>query len=89
MTLENSWKTYLSQMILNQSPLFYQLVMQEIFETIIKEKFKIINSSTFSDVIILALTADEENAVCYVSGYVVRSIMEHVRNSVGDEKPAW
>ena len=88
MTLENSWKTYLSQMILNQSPLFYQLVMQEVFETIIKEKFKIINSSTFSDVIILALTADGENAVCYVSGYVVRSIMEHVRNSVGDEKPA-
>ena len=81
----NGWKTYLLQMLLNQNPLFYQHVMQEVFETITKEKFKGIKSFTCSDIIVPALTTDEENAVCFVGGYVVRSIMEHLHSSQDQE----
>ena len=72
-------------MLLNQNPLFYQHVMQEVFETITKEKFKRIKSFTCSDIIVPALTTNEENVVCYVGGYVVRSIMEHLHSSQDQE----
>ena len=52
----NGWKTYLSRMVLHQNPLFYQHVMQELFESITKEKFKGIKSITCSDIIVPALT---------------------------------
>ena len=77
------------QILLNQNPLFYQHVMQEVFETITKEKFKGIKSFTCSDIIVPALTTDEEKVVCYVGGYVggyvVRSIMEHLHSSQDQE----
>ena len=72
-------------MLLNKNPLFYQHVMREVFETITKEKFKGIKSFTCSDIIVLVLTTNEENVVCYVGGYVVRSIMEHLHSSQDQE----
>ena len=51
--------------------LFYQNVSQELFETLISQKC-LINDHGISTEYIQHMTLDEENAVQYVAGFVIR-----------------
>ena len=60
---------YLTQLkITDATPLFYQNVSQELFETLISQKCLINNHDTGY---IQHMTLDEENAVRYVAGFVI------------------
>ena len=65
------WIEYLTQLkITDATPLFYQNVSQELFETLISQKCLINGISTEY---IQHKTLDEENAVRYVASFVIRA----------------
>ena len=64
---------YLTQLkITDATPLFYQNVSQELFETLFSQKC-LINDHGISTEYIQHMTLDEENAVQYVAGFVIRA----------------
>ena len=64
---------YLTQLkTTDTTTLFYQNVSQELFETLINQKC-LINDHGISTEYIQHVTLDEENAVRYVAGFVIRA----------------
>ena len=69
---KTKWMEYLTQLkITDATPLFYQNVSQELFETLISQKC-LINDHGISTEYIQHMTLHEENAVRYVAGIVIR-----------------
>ena len=70
---------YLTQpKITDATPLFYQNVSQELFETLISQKC-LINDHGISTEYIQHMTLDEENAVRYVAGFVIRAAKDKLK----------
>ena len=74
------WQSYLEAVGLEVDPLFYQQVSQEIFESLLTQKFKIEHNEVPDNSIQDRLTDEEENAVNYVGGYVVRSVKDKTKD---------
>ena len=73
------WQNYLEAAGLDVDPLFYQQVSQEMFESVLTQKFKIEHNETFDESNQDRLTNEEENAVNYVGGYVVRFVKDQCK----------
>ena len=54
--------------------------MQEIFESVLTRKFKIEHKEISDESSQDRLTKEEENAVNYVGGYVVRTVKDHTKD---------
>ena len=68
------WQNYLGAVGLEADPLFYQQISQEIFESLLIQRFKVDHNEAPDQSVQDRLTNEEENAVNYVGGYVIRSI---------------
>ena len=70
---------YLTQLkTTDTTPLFYQNVSQELFETLIDHKC-LTNNHGISTEYIQHMTLDEENAVRYVAGFVIRAAKDKLK----------
>ena len=70
---------YLTQLkITDATLLFYQNVSQELFEILINQKC-LINDHGISTEYIQHMTLDEENAVRYVAGFVIRAAKDNLK----------
>ena len=80
-SFEDRWKTFLDSVKLQNEPLFYQHFTQEVFEKLIEVKLKPASVAVCDhETPIPRLTSDEENAVCYIGGYVVRKIRDALKS---------
>ena len=68
----DKWKSFLTKADLEPYPMFYQHVTHEIFETIIDKKLEIREAARTHSTV--KLTAEEENVVRYIGGYVIRML---------------
>ena len=76
---KSKWMEYLIHLkITDATPLFYQNVSQELFETLISQKC-LINDHGISTKYIQHMTLDEENAVRYVAGFVIRAVKDKLK----------
>ena len=77
---KSKWMEYLAQLkITDATPLFYQNVSQELFETLISQKCPINNDHGISTECIQHMTLDEENALRYVAGFVIRAAKDKLK----------
>ena len=77
MTLPRNGVIFLSQVDLNDEPLFYQILTDEIFDQLLKKRLTALQGDSDCTEDCAELTFEEENAVRYVGGYVVRKLKEH------------
>lgn len=78
------WKSFLKLSIKSTAiPAFYQYVTYEVFKALIKNEFK---CSAAQDYSVCPLTADDQNALRYVAGYVCRKVREKLESSTNIEK---
>ena len=76
---KTKWMEYLTQLkITDATPLFYQNVSQELFETLISQKC-LINDHGIGTEYIQHMTLDEENIVRYVAGFVIRAAKDKLK----------
>jgi len=75
---QQDWTEFsLATINLVSEPIFYQHCCQLMFESLIEKKLKAESfTNTAENEIVPRLTLDEENAVRYVAGYVVRKIRD-------------
>ena len=70
---------YLAQLnITTTTPLFYQNVSQELFETLISQKCPI-NNHGISTECIQHIKLDEENALQYIAGFVISAAKDKLK----------
>ena len=71
------WSTFLEQLHLNDEPLFYQTLTDELFNQLLKKRLTAVQDEGGNEDFRCAeLTFEEESAVRYVGGYVVRKLRE-------------
>ena len=76
---KSKWMEYLIHLkITDATPLFYQNVSQELFETLISQKC-LINDHGISTEYIQHMILDEENAVQYVAGFVIKAVKDKLK----------
>ena len=71
-SFEEKWETYLISVGLAKEPLFYQHITDEVFNLLIKQNIKIPDKECMLEEYEQMLTFEEENAVRYVGGYILR-----------------
>ena len=84
-SFEDKWAVFLISVGLEKDPLFYQHITDEIFNLLIKQRIKMPsqesqleeNDEMFEEM----LTFEEENAVRYVYGYVIRVLKKQILDS--------
>jgi len=76
---KNSWEKFLTDLQLDKEPLFYQHVTDETFDMLIKKTVVVAEEAPANYP--KPLTFEEENAVRYVGGYVVRVLCQHKNSS--------
>ena len=75
----SKWNDFCSKIKVVMTPLFYQHITDEIFEYLIKDEFDLNGPNGFEEQT-PHLTFEEENAVHFVGGYVLRVIKEDPKN---------
>jgi len=76
------WELFVSELgIGTLSPLLYQHITDVIFESIIEKKFTPASENSDSVIEDVSLTYEEENAIQYVAGYVIRQLRCDKANS--------
>ena len=68
------WREYLELLNLINEPLFYQHLTLTLFDWILSDKFK--NDARRSETSAVEFTYEEESAIRYVGGYVIRKLKE-------------
>lgn len=79
----DKWETFLRSLQMPTCPIFYQHVTANVMEHIIRQKLPVTNSSTGSQS--TSLTYEEENAIRYVGGYVIKSVRAKLKSPQDDE----
>lgn len=74
---QQKWKSFFLAVSLMHVPIFIQTVSSRIFDYLLKEKFPL-SQCTTDEHYTPHLTYEEENAVRYVGGYVVRTLKKQV-----------
>jgi len=77
------WETFLDHAQQLKEPLFYQHIADEVFESLVKETV-VAPEAGPEDEYDEVLTYEEENAVCYVEGYVVYSLKSKEEKELND-----
>ena len=77
-----TWKQFLGQCELDQEPMLYQHITDELFEMCIKDEVCLTSEEDVcsEDHMATCLTFEEENAIRYVGGYVVRSLKQQKKH---------
>ena len=68
------WREYLESLKLNDEPLFFQHFTLFLFNQMLSDKFK--DGASASETSTCEFTYEEENAIRYMGGYVIRKIRE-------------
>lgn len=80
----DSWERFLQSLRVPSCPIFYQHVTAKVMEHVIKLKLPVPNAiSTRSQS--TSLTYEEENAIRYVGGYVIKSVRAMLKSPQDDE----
>jgi len=76
----NDWRVFLSDSVrLKAFPAFYQFVTHHIFKELIKEEYPVTESTKCDhESPGRPLTYEEQNALRYLSGYVIRRVQERL-----------
>lgn len=69
------WSSFLEQLQLSDEPLFYQILTDEFFDQLLRKQLAPSANQGETEEC-LELTFEEENAIRYVGGYVVRKLRE-------------
>lgn len=80
-SFEEEWATFLISVGLAKEPLFYQQITDEVFNLLIKQKIKIPYNESQLEEYEDTLTFEEENAVRYVGGYILRVLKRQTLDS--------
>ena len=78
---KEKWETFLVSVGLAKEPLFYQHITDEIFNLLIKQSIEIPYKESQLEEYEEMLTFEEENAVRYVGGYVLRVLKKQILDS--------
>ena len=70
----SQWKDFSREIGVTMTPLFYQHITDEVFNFLLKDEFGLSKPTTVEDEQIPRLTYEEENAVYYVGGYILRAL---------------
>lgn len=74
-SFQQKWKQFLHVHSMPNEPLFYQHVTTKVFETILKRRCQLHTQSPFEEPApVTQMTYEEENAVRYIGGYILRSL---------------
>ena len=76
---KNGWEEFLDLSKVDKEPLFYQHVTDEVFEKLIQRSVSTESADAHAEQCEendILLTYEEENAVTYVAGYVIHSLMQ-------------
>ena len=76
---KDTWETFLSDFRLEKEPVFYQYFTDETFDILIKKAMAPVPEPLTNSPI--SFTFEEENAIRYVGGYVVRILRQHKSNT--------
>ena len=76
-SFKNKWAFYLETLDLPAEPIFFQSCTQILFDNILKLKVPIPPTSNDSSASDTSFSFEEENAICYVGGYVVATLKKH------------
>lgn len=68
------WQQYLESLKLTGEPLFYQHVTLALYEQLLCSKFR--TADTASEVSAIQFTYEEENAIRYMGGYVIKKLKD-------------
>ena len=83
--LKQHWEEFLDSCNVDKEPMFYQHINDEVFDKLIAQTMSNSSSSANADVIEECqdqnLTYEEENAIYYVGGYVVNSLIKQKGSS--------
>ena len=83
--LKQYWEEFLDSCNVDKEPMFYQHINDEVFDKLIAQTMSNSSSSANADVIEECqdqnLTYEEENAIYYVGGYVVNSLIKQKGSS--------
>ena len=79
-SFQQAWERFLSAEQLPNEPLLYQHITDQVLELLLKSKLPAVDQSTreYSE---NDLTFEEQNAVQYIGGYVIRSLHQSTKNS--------
>ena len=76
-SFKNKWALYLETLNLPAEPIFFQSCTQILFDNILKLKVPVPLRSNDSSASDTSFSFEEENAICYVGGYVVATLKKH------------
>ena len=69
------WNSFLEKHNMPKEPLFYQHVTTKVFAALLKQQCEVVVESPFEETQLTAsLNYEEENAVRYIGGYILRSL---------------
>lgn len=71
-----SWEKYLSQLHIDAKPMYYQHVTEEVFEALIEKQCINPKDHRETSETIKRLSFEEENAVRFVGGYVIKTLRD-------------
>ena len=80
-SFEEKWATYLMSVGLAEEPLFYQHITDKVFNLLIKQNVTIPDKESMLEEYEDLLTFEEENAVQYVSGYILQVLKRQMHDS--------
>ena len=80
-SFEQTWEMFLDNHKLPKEPMLYQHITDQTFEILIKKKVPIPSTSEPEPEEQQKLTFEEENALRYVGGYVIRQLLQKTKNS--------
>ena len=87
-TFVSEWRLFITNSIgLKAFPSFYQFVTQHIFKELMKETYRVVEISQHDyESPGHPLTYEEQNALRYVSRYIIRKVQQKVETSTHPEK---
>ena len=80
------WKQFMVELKLNPYPLFFQHVTQEVFESMITKELSLGHDTDEIKEDIPRLTENEEAALRYVAGYVIKEVKDNLKAPRDNDK---
>ena len=80
------WTSFLNVAIGKHPSFFYQHVTDSLFQVLIKKAFSVVTITTASSSMVMS--REEENALRYVAGYVIRKVLEQFKTRNNSSEPS-
>lgn len=76
----SKWNDFCDKMEVPMMPLLYQHITDEVFEFLLREEFEFVEPTGIEEEQVISLTYEEENAVHFIGGYVLRVMKDDPMN---------